>query len=58
MLTAKNIMTKNVVSVQKDAPVCEAIELMLKSRVAGMPVVRERYDPDGDYHGKRCAAAL
>ena len=41
MLTAKDIMTKNVVSVQKDAPVCEAIELMLNNRVAGMPVVRE-----------------
>lgn len=39
MLTARDIMTRYVVSVDPDAPVDEAIDLMLRHRVSGLPVV-------------------
>lgn len=39
MLTAKQIMTKEVVSIKKDASIYEAIEKMLDNHVAGLPVV-------------------
>jgi len=41
MLEAKDIMTKNVVSVRRDTPVEEAIELLLANRISGMPVVEK-----------------
>jgi CBS domain-containing protein len=41
MLRAKDIMTKEVVTIRKDSPVCEAIQLLLKNEVAGIPVVEE-----------------
>jgi CBS domain-containing protein len=41
MLTAKDIMTKEVVSVRRDTPVREALQLMLVNKISGMPVVKE-----------------
>jgi len=41
MLKAKDIMTKEVVSVRRDTPVEEALELLLANEIAGTPVVEE-----------------
>ncbi|MHC4423724.1 MAG: CBS domain-containing protein [Planctomycetota bacterium] len=41
MLKAKDIMTTEVVSVRRDAPVEEALELLLENQIAGIPVVEE-----------------
>jgi len=37
--TAKDIMTKNVVTVTADTPIFEALELMAKHTISGLPVV-------------------
>ncbi len=39
MLTAEEIMTRDVVTVKEDTPIREAIEIMLKEHVSGLPVV-------------------
>lgn len=41
MLKAKDIMTKNVVSVQKEMPVYEAVEILTKHGITGLPVVED-----------------
>lgn len=41
MLKAKDIMTENVVSVKRDTPIYEALELLVKYNITGIPVVRE-----------------
>jgi len=41
MLRAKDIMTENIVSVRKDTPIYEAVELMVKHGISGMPVVED-----------------
>ncbi len=41
MLKAKDIMTKNVISVKKDTPIFEALEIIAANNVTGIPVVRE-----------------
>jgi CBS domain-containing protein len=41
MLKAKDIMTRDVVSVKKDTPIYEALELLSKHDITGIPVVRE-----------------
>jgi CBS domain-containing protein len=41
MLKARDIMTENPVSVQKDTPIYEALELLAKHNISGIPVVRE-----------------
>ena len=41
MLKAKDIMTKQVISVRKDAPVLEAVELLWKNDITGIPVVED-----------------
>lgn len=41
MLKAKDIMTKDVVSVKKDTPIYEAVELLRKNDITGMPVVED-----------------
>ncbi len=41
MLTAKDIMTKEVVSVRRNTPVREALQLMLVNEISGVPVVKE-----------------
>jgi CBS domain-containing protein len=39
MLRAKDIMTKDVISVEKDIPIYDAMWLMAKHDISGMPVV-------------------
>lgn len=39
MYTAGELMTKEVVTVQEKTPIREAIELMLRRRISGVPVV-------------------
>jgi CBS domain-containing protein len=39
MLRAGDLMTKNVVSVKKDTPIYEALELLRKNDITGMPVI-------------------
>jgi CBS domain-containing protein len=41
MLKAKDIMTKQVISVRKDTPVLEAVELLWKHDITGIPVVED-----------------
>ncbi|MHC4619050.1 MAG: CBS domain-containing protein [Planctomycetota bacterium] len=41
MLKAKDIMTKEVVSVRSDTPVDKALEVLLANEIAGVPVVEE-----------------
>ena len=41
MLKAKDIMTKEVISVKKDAPIFEAVELLAKNNITGIPVVED-----------------
>jgi len=41
MLKVKDVMTKNVVSVKKDLPIYEAMEIMRKKDITGMPVIEE-----------------
>jgi CBS domain-containing protein len=47
MLTAKDIMTREVVYVKKTATVYDAIELMLKNQVSGIPVVDDEMNLQG-----------
>lgn len=47
MLTAKDIMTKEVVYVKKTTTVYDAIELMLKNQVSGIPVVDDEMNLQG-----------
>ncbi|MBN2183243.1 MAG: CBS domain-containing protein [Sedimentisphaerales bacterium] len=39
MFTAEEIMTKDVISVTRETPIREAMELMLQHRISGLPVV-------------------
>ena len=41
MLKAKNIMTQEVISVKKDTPIFEAVELLVKNQITGIPVVED-----------------
>jgi len=41
MLKAKDIMLKEVISVAKDTPIFEALELMAENDVTGIPVVED-----------------
>ena len=41
MLTAGDFMTKEVVSVYKDTPIYEALELLRKNDITGMPVIED-----------------
>jgi len=41
MIKAKNIMTKEVITVKKDTPIYEAVELMVKNNITGIPVVED-----------------
>jgi len=39
MLTSKDIMTKDVITVKADTPIYEAMELVAKHDISGLPVV-------------------
>ena len=41
MLKVKDVMTKNVVSVKKETPIYEAMEIMRKEDITGMPVIED-----------------
>jgi CBS domain-containing protein len=41
MLTAKHIMNKDVITVKKDTPIFQSMELMVKHRITGIPVVED-----------------
>ncbi len=41
MLKAKDIMTEEVISVKKDTPIFEAVELLAKNSITGIPVVED-----------------
>ncbi len=41
MLKAKDIMTKQVITIRKDTPVFEALELLWKNDITGIPVVED-----------------
>ncbi|MCP4612831.1 MAG: CBS domain-containing protein [Planctomycetes bacterium] len=41
MITAGDFMTKKVVSVKKDTPIYEALELLRKNDITGMPVIED-----------------
>ena len=47
MLKIKDIMTKNVIYITKDTPVIEAIRLMTKNDITGVPVVEDDMTPIG-----------
>ncbi len=40
-LKAKDVMTKDIISVKKDTPIREAAELLVKHNISGMPVVED-----------------
>jgi CBS domain-containing protein len=41
MIKAKDIMTEETISVKEDTPILEAVELMVKHDISGMPVVED-----------------
>ncbi|MBA7654033.1 Hypoxic response protein 1 [subsurface metagenome] len=41
MLKAKDIMTRNVLTVKKGTPIYEAVEVMAKNNITGIPVVED-----------------
>ena len=41
MLKVKDIMTENVISVKKDTPIFQAIEILTDNDITGVPVVEE-----------------
>jgi len=41
MLRARDIMSTNVISVQKDAPILEAVKLLVENNISGLPVVED-----------------
>ncbi|MHC4573185.1 MAG: CBS domain-containing protein [Planctomycetota bacterium] len=41
MLRAKDIMTEDTITVRKNTPIYEAVKLMVKHGVSGMPVVED-----------------
>ncbi len=47
MLKAKDIMTENTISVKADTPIYEAVELIVKHGISGMPVVKNDMTLEG-----------
>jgi CBS domain-containing protein len=41
MQKARDIMTKKVISVKKDTPIFDALEILTTNNITGIPVVRE-----------------
>lgn len=54
MLTAKDIMTKTVITVTPDMDILSAAKLLLEHRINGLPVV----DQDGNLKGILCQSDL
>ena len=47
MIKVKDVMTRDVIYVTKDTPVVEAIRLMAKNDITGVPVVEDDMTPAG-----------
>jgi len=41
MIRAKDVMSKNVISVKKDDPIFDAVKLMVGKNISGLPVVED-----------------
>jgi CBS domain-containing protein len=41
MLRAKDVMSENVISIKKDAPILDAVRLMVENNISGLPVVND-----------------
>jgi CBS domain-containing protein len=41
MTAAKNIMTKDVITVKDHTPIREAIEILVEKRISGLPVIND-----------------
>ncbi len=41
MLRAKDVMSKNVISIKKDDPIIEAVKLLVEKNISGLPVVND-----------------
>ncbi|MFO8052433.1 MAG: CBS domain-containing protein [Candidatus Omnitrophota bacterium] len=41
-IKAKDIMTKNVLTIKEDKPLSEAAKIMVKKRVSGLPVINKK----------------
>ncbi|MHC4640046.1 MAG: CBS domain-containing protein [Planctomycetota bacterium] len=54
MLKAKEIMTTDVISTTKETPIYEAMELLVKNEVTGMPVVDDEMNLVGVITEKDC----
>jgi CBS domain-containing protein len=54
MLKAKEIMTTDVVSVKKETPIYEAMELLINNEITGMPVVDDDMSLVGIITEKDC----
>lgn len=54
MLKAKDIMTKDVISVNRETPIYEAVELLIKNQITGMPVVDDDMTLVGVISEKDC----
>ena len=38
-MKARDVMTSRVISIETDAPIMQAVRLMLQNRISGLPVV-------------------
>ncbi|MCP3940707.1 MAG: CBS domain-containing protein [Desulfobacteraceae bacterium] len=54
MITAKDIMATNIISISPDTEIPKAVEIMLKNHINGVPVV----DNDGQLIGILCQSDL
>ena len=54
MLKAKEIMTTDVVSVKRETPIYEAMELLINNEITGMPVVDDEMTLVGVITEKDC----
>ncbi|WP_300458915.1 CBS domain-containing protein [Desulfobacula sp.] len=54
MITAKDIMEKNVISISPDTEIAKAVELLLNNHINGVPVV----DENGILQGLLCQSDL
>ncbi len=41
MLRARDVMSRNVISVQKDTSILEAVKLLVENNISGLPVVED-----------------
>jgi len=42
MIKAKDVMTKNVITISSDASLADAIELLISKEISGMPVINSK----------------